>query len=98
VAGGQARPIPGLAAGDEPIRWSGDGRSVFVRQKENGTAQMRVYRLELASGRRELLKEYVADSTQMAEVIPMALTPDGKSYAYTYVDNLSDLYLVKGLK
>ncbi len=28
----------------------------------------------------------------------IALTPDGKSYAYAYYRNLSDLYVVEGLK
>jgi dipeptidyl aminopeptidase/acylaminoacyl peptidase len=31
VTGGEPRPIPGLEANDVPIRWSGDGRSLYVR-------------------------------------------------------------------
>jgi Tol biopolymer transport system component len=98
VAEGKPLPIPGLSIEDEPIRWSGDGRSIYVRQREKETARVRVYRLELATGRRELWKEYVPDSSQTAGGIPLAMTPDGKTYAYTYIRNFSDLYLVKGLK
>jgi hypothetical protein len=59
---------------------------------------VRVYRLDLATGRREMWKEYEPDPSQTAGGIPLALTPDGKSDAYTYISNYSDLYLVKGLK
>jgi hypothetical protein len=60
---------------------------------------MRVYRLDLATGGRELWKEYIpADPVRAAQVLPLAMTPDGKWYAYTYARNFYDLYLVKGLK
>jgi hypothetical protein len=69
-----------------------------VRQREKETGRLRVYRLELASGHRELWKEYLPDPSQTAGLVQLALTPDGKSYAYTYVRNFSDLYLVEGVK
>jgi Tol biopolymer transport system component len=98
VAGGEPQPIPGQADGDEPIQWSADGRSIYVRQDGGDLNIMRVYRLELSTGRRELRKEYApADPVRAAVVLPLALTPDGKSYAYTYARNFFDLYLVKGL-
>ena len=31
-------------------------------------------------------------------ILPILLTPDGKSYVYGYRRMLSDLYLVEGLK
>jgi serine/threonine protein kinase/Tol biopolymer transport system component len=99
VAGGAPRPIPGQADGDEPVQWSADGRSIYVRQDREDLNTMRIYRLELSTGRREFLKEYIpADPVRAAQALPMAMTPDGKSYAYTYARNFYDLYLVKGLK
>jgi serine/threonine protein kinase/dipeptidyl aminopeptidase/acylaminoacyl peptidase len=99
VAGGEARAVPGQADRDEPIQWSADGRSIYVRQDGQDPKFKLVYRLEFATGRRELWKEYVvADPVRDAQSLPMALTPDGKSYAYTYMRSLYDLYLVKGLK
>jgi dipeptidyl aminopeptidase/acylaminoacyl peptidase len=98
VEGGEPRPIPGLVAADQHIRWSGDGRFIYVRQYAPDSAKVLVYRLELATGRRELWKEFIPDPTRIARVTPIVMTPDAKSYAYTYVRHSDDLYLVKGLK
>lgn len=99
VAGGEPHPVPGQADGDEPIQWSADGRSIYVRQDNQDLNTMKVYRLDLSTGGRELWKEYVpADPVRVVQVFPLRLAPDGKSYAYTYARNYFDLYLVKGLK
>ena len=60
---------------------------------------MRVDRLDVATGRREPWKELApADLAGVAGVTNIVLTPDARSYAYTYVRRLSNLYLVEGLK
>jgi len=99
VAGGEPHLILGQTDGDEPIQWSADGRSIYVRQDGGDLNTMSVFRLDLSTGRRELRKEYIpADPVRDARTLPMAMTPDGRSYAYTYGRNFLDLYLVKGLK
>jgi Tol biopolymer transport system component len=99
LAGGELRLIPGQADGDAPIQWSADGRSIYVHQDGGDLNIMRVYQLDLSTGRRELRKEYVpADPVRAFRALPIALTPDGKSYAYTYGRSSLDLYLVTGLK
>lgn len=99
VAGGEPRLIPGQADGDVPIQWSADGRSIYVHQDGGELNIMRVYQLDLSTGRRDLRKEYVpADPVRAFRTLPIALTPDGKSYAYTYGRSSLDLYLVTGLK
>ncbi len=49
------RSIPGLAEDDHVIRWSADGRSLFVYRLRELPAK--VYRLDLSTGRKELWKE-----------------------------------------
>ncbi|MDX2031510.1 MAG: protein kinase [Blastocatellia bacterium] len=99
VAGGEPQPVPGQVAGDEPIQWSANGRSIYVRQDAPDPKFKRIYRLELTTGRRELWKEQlIADPVRIAQSLPMAMTPDGKSYAYTYIRGIFDLYLIRGLK
>jgi len=65
--------------------------------RTDGIKPLRVYRLELSSGRMELWKEFsVSDiGTGDLEVIP---TPDGKSYVYGYKRYFSDLFIAEGLK
>jgi hypothetical protein len=98
--GGAAVPVPGLGPGETPIQWSADGRAVYVRAAEDFDAS--VYRVELADGRRKLLKEMVPDPVGLIgiEVKPggVQVTPDGKSYVYTYWTAFSDLFLIEGLK
>ena len=59
---------------------------------------MKVYRLELATGRKELWRTLMpADAAGVSSLIP-GPTPDGSSYQYSYTRTLSDLYLVEGVK
>jgi Tol biopolymer transport system component len=98
LGGGEPRPIPGLLAGDEPIRWAADSRSIYLRTNVPGSPIVRVYRLDLTAGKRELWKEFVPDASMFFSVLPIVITPDGKYYAYSYGRFVSDLYLVDGLR
>jgi Tol biopolymer transport system component len=93
-----ARPIAGLTRGDQPIQWSADGRSIYVRRNVEGTATVRVFRLDLSTGAVAPWKDFVPDPSGTAGVLPIVLTPDGSSYAYSYARYSSDLYLVTGLR
>ncbi|HEY3204268.1 MAG TPA: protein kinase [Thermoanaerobaculia bacterium] len=97
VEGGEPRPIPGMAAEDWPAGWSADRRSVFVYQRRELPA--RVYRLDLATGRRELWRELQPDDAAgILSVAPIFPTPDGAAYVYGYFRTLSDLYLARGVR
>jgi Tol biopolymer transport system component len=100
VDGTKATPIPGLEMGEMPIQWSADGRALYVRSSGDFTTN--IYRIDLPSGRRELRKEIVPDQVGFLSLEGkpggMQITPDGKSYAYTYWTALRDLFLAEGLK
>jgi eukaryotic-like serine/threonine-protein kinase len=98
VEGGPARPIEGLEPGESPLRWSADGKSLFVRPP-GPTLTARAYRVEVSSGRRELWKEFTPrDPTGVIDLSPYAITPDGRTLVFVYHHKLSDLYVVEGLK
>jgi Tol biopolymer transport system component len=95
VEGGVARKVVEEAPGT-PIQWSADGKSVYFWPAGKSG---RVDKLDLASGKTELWKEFQpSDPTGVLIVQPMLVAPDGKSYVYTYVRVLSDLYLAEGLR
>jgi eukaryotic-like serine/threonine-protein kinase len=104
VEGGTSRPIPGFQTGrEDPLMWSADGRSLYVGPvavPQRWDATLRVFRLDLATGKRELWHEFTpADLTaRLAPLYNFAMTSDGKSYAYSFLNGPSDLYLVTGLK
>jgi hypothetical protein len=96
VGGGEPRPCPGLESEDSLIRWSADGLSVFVQRFQVST--MHVFRVDLATRRRTPLWQLAARDPTGTLPFGVCLTPDGKSYAYSFVRDLSELYLVEGLR
>jgi dipeptidyl aminopeptidase/acylaminoacyl peptidase len=97
LSGGEPKPIPGIEPGEDPVGWMGDGRWLFVFNR--GKLPGRVFRVELASGKREFWKELVPlDPAGISVLSSPALTPDGKTYVYSYNRILSDLFLATGVK
>jgi dipeptidyl aminopeptidase/acylaminoacyl peptidase len=90
------RQIPGLLPREEAIRWSVDGRSIFVRKP--GLPEI-VYRVDPRSGRKQIWKEFLpAEPIGSGAIVNIVPAPDGRSWAYTYNRYFSDLFLVEGLK
>jgi len=93
---GDPRLIPGLEPGDLPTSWSQDGHALFVYQ--TGEVPAKVYRVDLAAGKRTLWKQLVpGDPAGVATIGPILVTPDGKTFVYGFHRTLADLYLVEGL-
>jgi len=94
---GEPRPVPGMEDGEIPIRWTADGRALWVfRTTELPT---KVYRLGVTTGERMLWKELTPpDPAGVLLIGPILMTPDGKSYVYSYRRTLDELFLVEGLK
>ena len=97
IAGGDVKPVADLEPGESVIRWSGDGRYLFLRKLMEPSA-LRVSRMEVATGRREPWKELKTPDPVGVQILQVMLTPDGNSYAYSYQRDISTLYLAEGLK
>jgi hypothetical protein len=94
---GEPMAVPGAMPLEFPIRWSLDGTSLYVFRV--GALPARVIQLDPFTGRRELWKEFAPrDPAGVVEVRSIAMTPDAKSYAYTYVRILSTLFVAEGLR
>jgi hypothetical protein len=79
------------------VRWAADGHSLFVFKRNQLPA--RVFRLDLETGKRVPWLELMpADAAGVTRIPIVVMTPDGKSYAYNLTRDLSDLYLIRGLK
>jgi eukaryotic-like serine/threonine-protein kinase len=100
LEGGPRTPLKALEAEDRLDQWSGDGRYLYVSRQQDLPG--RVFRIEIETGRRELWKELMpADPAGVVHVndTPIAISRDGKSYAYTYIRTVvSDLYLLDGVR
>jgi Tol biopolymer transport system component len=98
-ARGAARPLPGFTASEEeqPVGWTADGRSIYVYRRFRLPSA--VFRLDVATGARELWKEITpADRAGADSIWSLGVTPDGRAYAYSFGRTLSDLYVAQGLR
>jgi hypothetical protein len=95
--GGEKRPVKGFLPTDYIWRnWSEDGR--FAYAWNISELPFRVFRVELATGRRDLWKTITPQDPVGIWNADLMLTPDGKSYAYNCSRDLADLYLVTGVR
>jgi eukaryotic-like serine/threonine-protein kinase len=97
VDGGEAYPVPGIESGDTIDGWSEDERSFFVH---NSTGlPVTISRIDSATGERTSWKQIaLGDPAGVDAIESVAITPDEKTFVYSYRRRLSDLYLVEGLK
>jgi Tol biopolymer transport system component len=71
----------------------------FIIGGLNFGVPLKLYRFDTVTGQKQPWKEFVpSDRAGVYSVGPYDITPDGKYYAYSYVRDLSDLYMVQGLK
>jgi dipeptidyl aminopeptidase/acylaminoacyl peptidase len=96
IGGGDPKPVTKLEPGETVIRWSGDSRFLFLR-KVDGPASLKIDRLDVATGRRELWKELKTPDSVGVQIGQVVMTPDGESLAYSFQRDIATLYLAQGL-
>ena len=101
MSGGEPRRLPGPPVGrdDQLVTWSADGRFLFLVRLRQGLPGS-FHRREIATGKTTSWLEFQpADLTGVTAIAPAIITPDGRSYAYSYdrVES-SDLFVVDGLR
>jgi eukaryotic-like serine/threonine-protein kinase len=98
LGGGAPVTANGFGAGDAPIRWSGDGKSIWTVNETSGVP--RIMRIDVATGRRDVWREieYADPSGLLPSELRVAMSADGRNYVYGYLRSLSDLYVADGLK
>src|SRR5581483_10359757 len=97
IRGGNLRPITKLDPGEAVVRWRGDGHFLVLR-KPLSPAAWQIERLDVLTGRREPWKILSTPDPVGVRIGQVALTPDGKSYAYSFQRDIVTLYLVQGLE
>ena len=87
----------GIKKDDRPAAWSADGKALWVFRRD--TVPASVFRVDLASGQRELWKTLTPpDPVGVYSIIQFKVTPAGDGYFYGYTRVLSQLYLAHGLR
>ena len=82
IAAGTPILIPGLTPNDDPIAWSGDGRTLYISPKDESPPS--IYVVDPATGHRTLVRRLVpADPSGVVETSTVVMTPDAQTIAYT---------------
>jgi WD40 repeat protein len=97
---GKPTAIKGLDRGERPIQWSADGRYLYLRGRDD--AVIRVYRFDLATGKRDLWREItLRDPTALIGLGEgrgeLAMSQDGNDYVFSYWTAMRKLFLAEGL-
>jgi len=97
--GNTPRPIPGLDEKYTVCGWSHDGASVLALPALQREKTGKVFSVNIASGKMELVRTFGGDLPAGAVSIGSSyLAGDGGAYAYRYMQLLSQAYVVKGMK
>ncbi|HTC46100.1 MAG TPA: protein kinase [Candidatus Aquilonibacter sp.] len=97
VAGGEPQKMDVTTGpGEVILDFFDSGKSVLVR---NRSVPIKITRIDLATGKRTPFREIApADPAGVQSIPTLRFSADGKSYAYSLGRQLSDLYVVDGLK
>ncbi len=96
LAGGEPRKVSPLQNGETVVRWSGDGRYIFLRQPEGDS--VKITRLDVTTGHNEPWRTLKVPEPGAEFIGAFALSADGKTCAFSFQHDLANLYLVKGVK
>jgi eukaryotic-like serine/threonine-protein kinase len=97
VAGGEPQKVNfNLSADEFALGFSADGKSLLAVTRG---VPLKIALIDLTTGRQQPWKEIAPADLAGAQGIPgIKFSADGKSYAYSTLRVLSDLYVVDGLK
>ncbi len=94
---GPATVVPGTDPNDQALRWSADGRFLYVWHPTAPPG--RIDLVEVATGKRTPWKELKPpDPAGVLQVGPAVISADGKAFVYSYRRVLYELFLATGLK
>ncbi len=97
IDGGDGRAVPGAAPGDLPIRWTPDGRGLFVHGSTALPARVEI--IDVATGKRSLFRELAPpEPAGVLAVSPVYLSADASAYVYSYRRVLDTLWVVEGVR
>jgi serine/threonine protein kinase len=97
IDGGDPKPIASLDPGETVIRWSADGRHLFLSKVEEPSFA-KISRLDISTGRKELWKELRTPDPVGVNIRDVVMTPDGESLAYSFQRDITTLFLISGLR
>jgi Tol biopolymer transport system component len=95
--GRRLQRVPALDGPIQVVQWTEDSNAVYVVSGEG--LLNHVYRLDVATGRKQLVREiHAADPAGVVSAVQLVMTPDARAYAYGFGVVLSRLNIVDGVR
>jgi dipeptidyl aminopeptidase/acylaminoacyl peptidase len=107
--GSPAQPLPRIRQGDSPVQWTADGKGLYLMRRPLARPRPEAVVVvhDIATGSERPWRVLVPPDPVGA--VPdgvylsgfpgnLVVTPDGTSYAYSYILQNSDFYVVEGLR
>ncbi len=92
---GEPTPLPWVGEYDMPLRWTADGKGLYV---QHGYRPLQLDRLDAATGARTPVRAVApSDAAGAANMGMIVMTADAGTVVYSHHRVLSDLYLVTAL-
>lgn len=96
LAGGEPRPIPGLARGERPVAWAADSQSLFACGTQ--ALEVPIFRLDLKRGRRTPLATFTPPGPASdLHIRTLLAEPGGGTFAIGWESQVTDLFVVESL-
>jgi hypothetical protein len=95
---GAQTAVGSIENGDSVISWSANSRDLFLQRDTAEGRTAEILRMDLHTGKKELWRELRPADPGAYIFGPVSMTPDEKSFAFSYQRDLETLYLVKGVK
>ena len=99
--GGERKVIAGFGPKDIPLQWTADGKSIYFTTRDPADAfpRRKVYLFNLATGQKHPVASLgPPDLSGVGGIDFPRFAANGKAYMYAYLRDLSELYVVDGLK
>ena len=97
LVGGDPRPVASLAPDDAVARWTADGKGFLVYRPSE--IPVRLERVDLASGRRDVVRRFSpGDLTGIVRIEQLLFADDENTYVYSATQRRSDLFLIEGVR
>ena len=93
---GRSAALAVVASEEKALSFSADGKSLYVAMVQESPARARVFRIDIATGRRESRAEIApADPSGVPEIDNIFITPDGEKLAFGFHRVLNDLFVAE---
>ena len=96
LANGEIRPLPGLEPEDNVAGWTTTSDGLYLYRFDR--RPLHIDHVDIRTGVRSIARNVLpSEKLGVITISPVVVTPDASEVAFSYYQNITNLYIVKGL-